>query len=114
MRRFPFLLVLLGAACASRGASVPPLESPSTAPAELVLERPIPYPVDVPSSYLDAVERGTRTAAGAPGPRYWQQWAEYDVRVRLDTGRRRVDGSTDRKSTRLNSSHSQISYAVFC
>src|SRR5256886_12612498 len=28
-----------------------------------------------------------------------------------DTGRYR---STDRKSTRLNSSHSQISYAVFC
>src|SRR5256886_12122694 len=26
----------------------------------------------------------------------------------------RPDGSTDRKSTRLNSSHSQISYAVFC
>src|SRR2546427_7573113 len=24
------------------------------------------------------------------------------------------DGNTDRKSTRLNSSHSQISYAVFC
>src|SRR5256886_3662275 len=25
-----------------------------------------------------------------------------------------ADGSKDRKSTRLNSSHSQISYAVFC
>src|SRR2546427_5730221 len=25
-----------------------------------------------------------------------------------------LDGLTDRKSTRLNSSHSQISYAVFC
>src|SRR2546427_8663543 len=25
-----------------------------------------------------------------------------------------VDNQTDRKSTRLNSSHSQISYAVFC
>src|SRR2546430_11544359 len=25
-----------------------------------------------------------------------------------------VNGSQDRKSTRLNSSHSQISYAVFC
>src|SRR2546430_9166109 len=25
-----------------------------------------------------------------------------------------IDGTTDRKSTRLNSSHSQISYAVFC
>src|SRR5256886_7661891 len=30
-------------------------------------------------------------------------------------GRRRSDASpVDRKSTRLNSSHSQISYAVFC
>src|SRR5205085_10851652 len=28
--------------------------------------------------------------------------------------RRRTDTSKDRKSTRLNSSHSQISYAVFC
>src|SRR2546427_9329451 len=27
---------------------------------------------------------------------------------------RRCAASTDRKSTRLNSSHSQISYAVFC
>src|SRR2546430_7524401 len=26
----------------------------------------------------------------------------------------RLDGRLDRKSTRLNSSHSQISYAVFC
>src|SRR2546430_8680285 len=25
-----------------------------------------------------------------------------------------IDGKLDRKSTRLNSSHSQISYAVFC
>src|SRR2546427_7821148 len=28
--------------------------------------------------------------------------------------RRRTNESQDRKSTRLNSSHSQISYAVFC
>src|SRR5688572_32738266 len=27
---------------------------------------------------------------------------------------RRPEAATDRKSTRLNSSHSQISYAVFC
>src|SRR2546430_7711612 len=31
-----------------------------------------------------------------------------------DAGRTLIDGNTDRKSTRLNSSHSQISYAVFC
>src|SRR5438270_79214 len=33
----------------------------------------------------------------------------------ISTGSRRVpQASSDRKSTRLNSSHSQISYAVFC
>src|SRR3712207_7530162 len=29
-------------------------------------------------------------------------------------GRRLLQGSADRKSTRLNSSHANISYAVFC
>src|SRR2546427_7622453 len=32
----------------------------------------------------------------------------------LDLARNRRDVGEDRKSTRLNSSHSQISYAVFC
>src|SRR2546430_13553432 len=36
-----------------------------------------------------------------------------DVRGWIDN-RRRMDFAADRKSTRLNSSHSQISYAVFC
>jgi hypothetical protein len=94
MRRFPILVVLLTAACASRGASGPRGETPPPAPVAPALERPIPYPVDIPAAYLNAVERGTRTADGAPGPRYWQQWAEYDVAVRLDTERRRLDGST--------------------
>src|SRR2546430_10846194 len=31
-----------------------------------------------------------------------------------EPARGRPSGSSDRKSTRLNSSHSQISYAVFC
>src|SRR5947209_11319809 len=30
------------------------------------------------------------------------------------SGRRRTNGKIDRKSTRLNSSHANISYAVFC
>src|SRR2546430_9278502 len=33
---------------------------------------------------------------------------------RLAGSRSLVDAALDRKSTRLNSSHSQISYAVFC
>src|SRR5688572_32498935 len=32
----------------------------------------------------------------------------------LDRGHQHHGGHLDRKSTRLNSSHSQISYAVFC
>src|SRR2546430_8743247 len=32
----------------------------------------------------------------------------------IDFARHPVHGRPDRKSTRLNSSHSQISYAVFC
>src|SRR3712207_8173734 len=32
----------------------------------------------------------------------------------LQVGTRRPKGPTDRKSTRLNSSHANISYAVFC
>src|SRR2546430_12719016 len=35
-------------------------------------------------------------------------------RVRLDARSEIAAWRTDRKSTRLNSSHSQISYAVFC
>src|SRR5690348_18178954 len=38
----------------------------------------------------------------------------YDVLVRIRRGRRIMDVQLDRKSTRLNSSHPSISYAVFC
>src|SRR2546430_5162673 len=43
-----------------------------------------------------------------------REWRRELSRAR-PFGRRRLGGSlADRKSTRLNSSHSQISYAVFC
>src|SRR5687768_17635889 len=34
--------------------------------------------------------------------------------LRGESSERKIDRSTDRKSTRLNSSHGYISYAVFC
>ena len=34
----------------------------------------------------------TRSADGAPGPRYWQQRADYDIEVTLDEGGRRIEG----------------------
>src|SRR2546430_9933645 len=36
------------------------------------------------------------------------------VRIRVKPNGQGVERDEDRKSTRLNSSHSQISYAVFC
>src|SRR5688572_32652739 len=38
----------------------------------------------------------------------------FPARPSLGDGGSNSDPSVDRKSTRLNSSHSQISYAVFC
>src|SRR2546430_4115433 len=39
---------------------------------------------------------------------------KYDITLSLGDGLRPGAIDEDRKSTRLNSSHSQISYAVFC
>src|SRR2546430_4149464 len=58
---------------------------------------------------------GVLARVGVPQPRrrrFLQRELENRQRV-IDPPRARV-GETDRKSTRLNSSHSQISYAVFC
>src|SRR5438309_9619598 len=52
-------------------------------------------------SLHDALPISAAVAGGRiPGPCRWRQ--------------RRYNGGRDRKSTRLNSSHSSISYAVFC
>src|SRR5438874_9809016 len=45
---------------------------------------------------------------------YSKRSARCSQRSGRSTERRRMPGRTDRKSTRLNSSHVEISYAVFC
>src|SRR2546430_5651886 len=47
--------------------------------------------------------------AGGPPPGDFRNWDEKIWAAALN-----ANMLTDRKSTRLNSSHSQISYAVFC
>ncbi len=58
------------------------------------IERPIPYPVEPSAAFLNAVDAGTRTRAGKPGPAYWQQWAEYEIEARVDTDAQHVEGTT--------------------
>lgn len=69
--------------------------APSTgpAPAPVRIERPIPYPATPPADYQRAVAAGTRTPTGAPGPRYWQNRADYAIRARVIPDRKRLEGS---------------------
>jgi hypothetical protein len=55
--------------------------------------RPVPNPVEVPRGFQGAVQRGTRTTTGQPGPRYWQQWANYRIRTSVDPTAKTVTGS---------------------
>lgn len=56
-------------------------------------DRPIPYPVTPPAAFQRAIERGTRTDVGRPGPAYWQQWADYQLYARLHPEEKRLEGS---------------------
>ncbi len=55
--------------------------------------RPLP---DVPAperGFAAAVEAGTRTERGRPGPNYWQQGVTYDLSATLHPEQKRLDGS---------------------
>src|SRR5690606_40981142 len=61
---------------------------------------------------------GNKLAFGVSGVSEWRDQIDAgQLRVLAVTSDQRVEGidaPTDRKSTRLNSSHVKISYAVFC
>lgn len=57
------------------------------------IERPLPYPLDIPTAYLSAAERGTRTESGAPGERYWQNYSYYTLHADLDPSENRLKGT---------------------
>ncbi len=74
-----------------------PARAQTQAPADIrpagPAARPVPYPVTPPPRFMHAVENGTRTVTGEPGPRYWQQRASYSIDARLDVEGRRLEGS---------------------
>src|SRR5450631_736695 len=49
-----------------------------------------------------------RTASGAPGPKYWQQKADYDIKCDLDEDKQRLTGSET--ITYSNNSPDELSY----
>ena len=49
--------------------------------------------VPVLEGFEAAVGRGTRSRTGAPGPRYWQQWADYKLAAELNPVSKRMTGT---------------------
>jgi Peptidase family M1 domain len=47
----------------------------------------------VPRNIRQAVDKGSRTLSGEPGPHYWQNRADYSIRVNFDPQSRLVGGS---------------------
>jgi Peptidase family M1 domain len=47
----------------------------------------------VPLNIRQAIDKGSRTITGQPGPHYWQNHADYSIHVRFDPATRLVSGS---------------------
>jgi hypothetical protein len=94
LRLAPSLLLMLAACAPSHAPATGAV--PSTAVASTTLaepERPRPYPIPVPAAFTRAIEKGTRTRTGQPGPNYWQQWTRYTLTADYDPATGRVEGT---------------------
>ncbi|HEY4649055.1 MAG TPA: M1 family metallopeptidase, partial [Gemmatimonadales bacterium] len=48
--------------------------------------------VPISDAFDRAIAQGTRTTTGAPGPKYWQQWADYRLEAELNPVSKRISG----------------------
>lgn len=91
-----FTLIIISftwTACTTTDTTINSSSSKSEFQSSIVLERPIPYPIDVPDAFLYAVELGTRSASGEPGENYWQNYATYDLHAELNPDNHSIKGS---------------------
>ena len=95
MARAPWtgLVALLALAGCGSGRTDTPAPAPETggagtaAPTARVMEVPAMEVFD------RALAKGTRARSGAPGPRYWQQWADYRLAAELNPTSKRLAGT---------------------
>jgi len=59
----------------------------------LVTDVPVFPVVQPPGAYTRALEAGTRSVDGRPGPNYWQQRVDYSIDVQLDPATAKITGS---------------------
>lgn len=67
--------------------------SPAVDPPRVEAPRPVPGPVYESPEFTRAVQRGTRTRTGQPGPGYWVNRARYSIDASIDVGKNLVRGS---------------------
>jgi len=61
-------------------------------------------------NYKNSVDNGIRSRDGNPGPEYWQNHADYNISVRLDTSGKKIYGSEE--ITYYNNSPDTLSIIV--
>lgn len=91
-RSLTVFFVLLLAGCATQE---PIATSDRSEPQRVELERPIPYPLEIPEQYLQAVEEGTRRADGAPSESYWTNRSSYNLTAELDPETNTLHGTAE-------------------
>ncbi|HNM24991.1 MAG TPA: M1 family metallopeptidase [Saprospiraceae bacterium] len=64
-----------------------------------------------PRNILKTYEKGTRSLDGRPGPKYWQNTANYTINIRFEPGARLIKG--DEEVTYVNNSPDTIREIVF-
>ena len=102
-RRLRWTAILTGiallAGCASTSQSPSPSSTsseqaaPASAPQSIEPDRPLPHAPTPEQGFEPAVQNGTRTTTGRPGPSYWQQEAAYDLTARVHPDEKRLEGS---------------------
>ncbi len=85
------LATILAAACATGGETRGDARTPPAVATRA--ERPLPPPIEPSDAFRRAIDAGTRTTTGVPGPDYWQQWADYTLNARLYPDEKRLVGS---------------------
>lgn len=88
-------VVLFVTGCSGSAPATAP-DAPSDTATDASVEMP-PRPLpDVPTperGFPAAVDAGTRTEHGRPGPNYWQQAVRYNLTARVDPDAKRLEGS---------------------
>jgi hypothetical protein len=86
-----FLLLGLAVAGCGGGRTEAPATAPSPAPGATA---PTARIMEVPQlvGFQKALVAGTRQANGEPGPKYWQQWADYKLEAELNPVSKRLTG----------------------